>query len=471
MKTTICYTFCAIFLCLVPPLFGQDMKVSVVLGDKTLPANKSFSITVNIQNSEQRDVRNFPEIPGFKKAGQEASTATSTIGGKVVVSHQIIQKYLPEQVGKFTLRPFSLMVNRQATLADGAVLTVTPPERNSLPSNSESDLDDFFAETEDGLQTTEDAFLTLRVNTSKVFVGQGFTVKVALLVAETNATEMSFPPDLAAQVAVMTRQIQPPNCLIENFGIEEVQRLPVDINGKKYAEYKVYQAVYYPLNNQPISFPSVSLRMQLGGTTRPDAKTFTSKPFSIIPVELPPHPLRNKVPVGVFSLQERSSLLQVGTGQSFTYEAHIVGEGNFGLLSAPALDNDPLFDFYPPEYRQSLNRRMGRVMGDKTFVFKVIPKQAGIFGLNKYFNWVFFNTNTARYDTLRSQLSIRVSGQKIVSKDTELNDEKSIYDDLELLDSTQPFVDYREIVKGFSNLLLAIMLLGMIYIFWRPKAK
>lgn len=471
MKITICYTICTIFLCFASVGWAQDIKVSVVLGEKTLPANKLFSITVNIQNSEQREVRNFPEIPGFKKAGQEASTATSSVGGRLVVNHKIVQNYLPEQVGKFTLRPFSLMVNRQAFLSDGAVLTVTPPDK-STPTAPSAELEDFFGEGEGNeALSAEDAFLTLRVNTSRVFVGQGFTVKVALLVAETNSTEMSFPPDLAAQVANITRQVQPSNCLIENFGIEEVQRLPVVVGGKKYSEYKVYQGVLYPLNNQPIRFPVVALRMQIGSGNKLEYKTFESKAFVVKPIDLPPHPLRNKVPVGVFSLQERSDKRRVGTGQSLTYEAHIVGEGNFGLLSAPTLENDAFFDFYPPEYRQSLNRRMGRVTGDKTFEFKVIPKQAGTFGLGKYFNWIFFNTQTARYDTLRSALNVVVSGQKIVAKDTELNEEQSLYDNLELLDSTKPFVDYREIIKGFSNLIIAIMLLGMIYIFWRPKSK
>ena len=33
------------------------------------------------------------------------------------------------------------------------------------------------------------------------------------------------------------------------------------INGRDYTQYKVYQATFFPLNTEPINFPSVGLEM------------------------------------------------------------------------------------------------------------------------------------------------------------------------------------------------------------------
>lgn len=471
MKTYIHYPFYILFFfVLTINGLAQEAKVTIVLGEKTLPLNKPFTITVNIQNSEQRDVKSFPEIRGFQKRGQEASTATNTVSGKTVVSHRIVQNYVATKEGKYQLKAFNVVVNGQKVRSEGTIITVTTADKTQ---QDEEDFSDFISQEDSKLETTDDAFLALRVNTSRVFVGQGFTVKVALLVAETNTTEMAFPDDLGTQVAAMARKIQPPNCLIENFGLEEVQNLPIDINGKKYTEYKLYQAVYYPLNSQLIRFPEVTLQMKIAEKDDPKNTTFTtftSKSFPVVPLELPLHPLRNQVSVGMFQLQESINKSRIGTGQSFRYEAHLTGEGNFAALLAPTIENDTLFDFYSPDIRQSLDRRLGRVTGDKTFTFQVIPKQAGTFALGKYFRWVYFNPQMARYDTLRSNLRIIVSGQKILEENTDLGTD-SIYDGIEKLESSQQYIDYRELIKGLSNLLIIIMLIGMIFIFWKPKVK
>ena len=445
--------------------WAQDTKISIELGEKNLPINKPFTISIVIQNSERRDATGFPNIQGFQKRGVESVTTSTVVGGKTLLNHRIIQNYAANKEGTYRIAQFSMMVNGQPVRSDGGTINVLPPSLSGNESLSNK------SEVENGgITTEEEAFLALRVNTSRVFVGQGFTVKLALYLAETNTTEMNFPDNLGAQVSAISHKLQPSNCLIENFEIEEVQTVPILIGTKKYTEYKLYQAVLYPLNSQPIRFGEVELIMMVKQANKEMPKVFKASSFAIIPMELPANVAKNQVVVGVFQVQERLSSNRLVTGKSFQYEVHVVGEGNFSAIPVPEILSDTLFDFYPPEVRQLISRRIGRVTGEKIFTFQVIPKQAGTFALGKYVRWMHFDPQTARYDTLRANLTVKVSG-KSIKDDSEASEDDSIYANLDKADSTQQEIDWRALVNGLANLMLAVMLVGMGAIFWTKKEK
>jgi hypothetical protein len=79
------------------------------------------------------------------------------------------------------------------------------------------------------------------------------------------------------------------------------------LNGRTYTQYKFYQATFYPLNNKKISIPSANLRLLKDFDEKESKKrnyvTFSSKAFTIQPKDLPPHPLKQQVSVGNFSLK------------------------------------------------------------------------------------------------------------------------------------------------------------------------
>ncbi|MFN8354544.1 MAG: BatD family protein [Spirosomataceae bacterium] len=460
---------CSIFMGLMMVVFShliqaQDTKISIELGDKNLPINKPFTITVTIQNSEKRDATGFPNIPGFQKRGVESVTTSSVVGGKTTLNHRIIQNYAATKEGVYRIAQFSMMVNGQPVRSEGGTVNVIPPNLNDTNDSKVEN------ESEGDITASDEAFLALRVNTSRVFVGQGFTVKLAFYVAETNTAEMDFPNDLGAQVSAIAHLLQPSNCLIENFGIEEVQTLPVLIGNKKYTEYKLYQAVLYPLNSKPIRFPEIGLNMLVKQEGKSVTKLFKAKSFPVVPMELPNFAAKNQAVVGAFQVIEKISSNKVVTGKSFQYEVRVIGEGNLSAIPTPTIEQDTLFDFYPPDVRQLISRRLGRVTGEKIFTFQVIPKQAGTFALGNYVRWVRFDPATARYDTLKANLAVTVSG-KSIKNDSEASEGNSIFANLEKEDSTKQEIDWRALVKGIANLFLAVMLLGMVAIFWTKKEK
>ena len=66
----------------------------------------------------------------------------------------------------------------------------------------------------------------------------------------------------------------------------------------------------------------------------------------------------------------------------------------------------------------------------------MIPKEPGEYRLKDFFNWVFFNPRTAKYDTLKSRQVITVNGESQQYQAIESGDGGSFYDRIETADST-----------------------------------
>ncbi len=75
------------------------------------------------------------------------------------------------------------------------------------------------------------------------------------------------------------------------------------------------------------------------------------------------------------------------------------------------MDKNIAFDFYEPNVKQNINREAGRVSGTKSFSYFMIPKEPGTYKLGDYFQWVFFNPESKKYDTLKSQQVVTVAGE------------------------------------------------------------
>jgi hypothetical protein len=66
---------------------------------------------------------------------------------------------------------------------------------------------------------------------------------------------------------------------------------------------------------------------------------------------------------------------------------------------------------YAPNVQTNITRNQGNVTGSAVFEYSIVPQEAGKHLLRNYFEWVFFNLNTQRYDTLRPTSQLSVSGE------------------------------------------------------------
>lgn len=453
-------------------------QVSIELGPDEIALNQSFTITITVENDQLKSYGQFPDIPGFSKRGTSSSSSTNIVNGRVTSRQSIIQNYVANAEGTYILEPFTMDINGEEVRSPGKTILVGPPsqqQRNRYDPFSIDPFDDFFdrgESTQEFVDIKEDAFLALTTSKNSVYLGEGFTMTLAFYVAEDNRAPLQFY-EPAKQLSDILKELKPANCWEENFNIDNLNGEPVTINNKRYSQYKIYQATYYPLNLDPISFPSVPFKMikyrvaknpsLFGRSRQEDFKTYYTKSQKVFVKELPLHPLKEKVSVGNYRLKEEISDKDLVTGRSFNYTFSIIGEGNISAINRPEPQSDNILEFYPPNIRQNINRGNNRVTGNKSFNYYIIPNEPGEHKLTKYFKWVFFNPVMQKYDTLNSEMVVNVTGESKRNNQIQSNDLGTFYDLIEIENNRLSNLHRDQWVKTFANLFILIMLGASMY--------
>ncbi|WP_462254371.1 BatD family protein [Ekhidna sp.] len=471
---------CAVILLSASKVFAQD--ASIKIGTNEIGINQYFTITIQVQNDRLKQYSDFPSIEGFIKRGTSSSTTTNYVNGKMSSTQSLTQNYQATEKGKFLLAPFFMTINGEDVKSEGVEINVGEAVQRQARQGRRDSFQDFFrnrSEPEEFVDIKADAFVALSLDKDEVYVGEGFTATLAFYVAEANRAEMRFY-DLANQITEIVKTVKPPSCWEENFSIDQISGDPVTIGGRKYTRYKIYQTAYYPLTLKDIEFPSVGLKMIkykvaknpsfFGRNRQEDYETFYSRPKSVKVKELPPHPMRDQVAVGNYRLEESISKKELETGQSFTYEFNIVGEGNVTAIEPPKPEAESNFDFYAPNVTQQVNRGGGKVRGVKSFDFYAIPNEPGEYDLADYFNWIYFNPSTENYDTLSSKHMLIVTGESRKNLSIASNDLGDYYDQIANASNDLKAVDGNSWVIIIVNIFIALTLGFTAYLLFKKTA-
>ncbi len=460
-------------------------QIQIQLGPDEIGENQAWTMMITVQNDQLRSYSSFPDIQGFRKRGTSTNSQTSIINGQVSSAQSVIMTYTPIQQGVITIPPFAIKVNDQTIQSPGKKVRVGPPVQTQARDpfrslfDSRDPFNDPYGRTEpEFIDIKEDALLALTTSKDEVYVGEGFTTTLSFLVADNNRAPMQFH-DLGRQLSEILKKLKPSNCWEENFNIENIEGESVVIQGKGYTQYKIYQATYYPLNTEPVTFPSVGLEMIkfkvaknpsfFGQNRQEDFKTFYSKTKVIRVKELPPHPLQNSVAVGSYRLDEEIASTTLKTGQSISYTFNISGEGNISSIERPGIPPGGPFDFYEPNVQQNIRRENGKVVGTKSFRYFIVPKEPGQFNLGDYFSWIYFNPAKKQYDTLRSKVTLTVEGESHRNQAIRSSDLGSFYDRMDEADNALQASRGVEWIKTTANVFIGIIAALTAYLFFRRR--
>lgn len=437
--------------------------LTVQVGSKSITTSEYLVVYFTLPMSDQPPVYRFPEIAGFKKLGVSRSKSSNFQNGQVVQRQTFSQYYQPNRTGSFTIPTQEVQVNGQmiswdsftVQVAEGAVDETKESEELVIPEGT--------------LNNTNGAFFLVSTNLRNPFVGQGFTLKMSFFVPENNESELVFDRN-DIQIPELIQQMRPRNCWEENFGLQSERVLKVQFQGKKYTEYRFFQASYFSLDNHEIRIPSLSFRVKqmnpgkgLEGQFR--YVYFKSASIMIRPKSLPNHPLAGKVPVGRFKLAEVLPQKVVKTGHPIPYQVSVIGDGNSILWDSKEVESDYFVNFSQVSTQRSVAPVQEQMIGQKSDVFKITPEQPGQISLGKYFKWIYFNTDKARFDTLKSSIVLIVRGQPIDRFLRTEVESGGIYNQIEKKDSLSVlwnrWINWRQLVN-FVILLLMITLLFLL---------
>ncbi len=434
-------------------------------GPKSISTIDQFSLQFSIPQGEQMPNYRFPEINGFRKLGVSRSKASNFENNQVVQTLTFTQYYQPNAPGSVLVPMLELEVNKQLFRIEPFVIQVVPGLEKKEEIASEIQVP---AQVD---LTNNKPFFLVRSDVARPFVGQAFTLTMSLYVPANNVLELSFDRN-DIQIPDLIQQIRPRNCWEENFGLQVERVLQVTFRGKKYTEYRFFQASYFALDDHIIQIPSVRLRVLQGGKSKEKTPLYLNSPaFRLQPKVLPKHILSGKVPVGRYTLQESLDHLKAKTGDYLTYRSQVIGDGNSILWDAKAVASDYFLSFNLLATERSVFPRRDQMFGNKSDIVRIIPEQPGKFALANYFSWIYFNVDKERFDTLRSQFVITVQGQPRDRKlDTSL-EKGGIYEAIESQDSLQVhwnrWVNWRQLV----NFVLIIMFGFIVFLFWRASKK
>ena len=453
-------------------------EISIELGGGSVPQNGAYKIKLLVKNDRLKNYSVFPEIQGFRKGGVSSFSNMNIINGRVSQSEGVTQTYYPEKEGTFTLKPFKMKVNGQVVSSQGITIKVEPAQQQqndpydpfsgffsdpfSTKSQQQKQQPREFEEVE------EDAFFAITTNKSEVYAGEGFAMTMAFYVALTNRAQMEFhKPE--EQLSNTLKKVKPTNCWEENFQIDQIKPEYVTIGGKKYRQYKVYQAVFFPFGPGEIKIPSVGWEMVKykeakrksfwGRNLQKDFKVFRSKAKTIKVKPLPPHPLREQVNVGNFRLKEYLDSDQQKTGDSFLYGFEIKGQGNIAAIKEPNTSDNDDFVFYPPSVNQGISRDHRTVVGNKLFKYYVEPQEPGNFPMKEYLQWVYFDPVKEVYDTLQPTVLMRITGESARNAAIAKNDLGGFYSDREeVANNTLRNTEDKPWLNYVANLVIILIL-------------
>ncbi|WP_165963471.1 BatD family protein [Hymenobacter radiodurans] len=472
------------------------VKARIVLGKADFPINEYYTISFSLTGAPLERYSDFPDLEGFKRSGKSSTTTTRIVNGKSSSELTITQRYAAYDEGEFVVKPFTMTINGLTVRSAGATLTVKPqPATASAPSASATPapppgqdapgiglLDQLFGKPkpQEYVEPKDNAFLALVPDKTTIFTGEGVHIGLYFYLTPSDQGLLAFH-NFAGQLPDILRQLRQPTAWEESFDEQEIYPETVVAGGKTYLRYRLYEAAFYPLNTQPLVFPEVALEMvKYRLAKKPEAgldnrlagyKTYRTTARTIPVRVLPPHPLRDQVPVGNYQLREAIDRTAFRTGQAFTYSFVVEGEGNLTTVNAPQVSQPRKgLEIYGPDVEQELTRQGGRVGGSKRFRYRLVPTKPGTVPLDSLFSLIIFNPTTARYDTLRAEIAPQVQGREQAGATFHARPDDPFYQQvLTSADNTVQPVDAYAAVRRYANIILGALLILAGIGWWRGR--
>lgn len=470
--------------------------VELVLGPARLPLTSYYTIAFRLRGAALEAYSAFPELEGFKKSGRTSTTTTRIVRGQSFSELTITQRYAPYGEGPQVIKPFQMTVNGQLVRSAGATVLVeaaapapaaapaaTPPAGQPGELQAVGDLDQLFGKPKPSLyqEVPDHASLAVVAEKAQVFVGEGVKVGLYFYLQPADQELLDFH-DFSHQLPELLQQLHQTTAW-EVPGVPAGE-IPDTLrrNGQLYLRFRLAEAFYYPLTAEPLRFPALNLTMiKFKKLKKPEPgpgnrlatyKTYSSAAVRIRVQPLPPHPLRDQVPVGDYQLREAISRTSFRVGQPFVYSVGVEGQGNLASVLLPALTTRPDVEVYGPELRET--PVLGG--GTKLFRYRLVAHKPGLLRLDSLLQFIVFNPRTARYDTLRPELQLQVRGAATPTPNRQLKPEDDPFygPALASADSElQPLDVYRQVRHYATWLLagLALVALGGVAKSWRPKSE
>jgi oxygen tolerance protein BatD len=371
---------------------------------KQILENGVFNVRFSVRNAEGKNIK-FPDFKDFKViSGPGRETSIQITNGKRTSSITYRFTLMATRTGKFVIGPATVEVGKRTYKSNPLEIEVVKGKPGSTVQGTV-------------MPTDEQVFMRAEMDTTGIYSGQQVRI------------------DYKVYTAVNIRSY---NALKEDDYAGFHYRYVRDYNSRAYSEvidgvqYKVQTLKSIALFSKKVGIFHIEpfiINVGIGVkdnrrsfffNNRAIPKTVTSNALNFEVLPLPePAPADFTGAVGHYAMSARVKPVQLTTDDALTLTVKFAGDGDAKRWSVPTLDYlSSRFEIYEPRIKsdKSIDER-GVVMNRREVEYLMIPRNAGTQRFTVDF--VYFNSDSARYETMRSRpITINVkqgSGVKGIS--------------------------------------------------------
>lgn len=479
----------------LPAHSADDLTIQASVDKNRVGLNQIFTITIEVSGGNAAQSAFSPEFPAsmdafskFMGRGGESSNF-QLINGKMSVSKSIQYNFMTTTIGKFTVESIQVEIGGKTFKTEPFEFEVLKSANVAQPQTSPQNQSSSNRSTEPNEGIADNLFLKASVNKTRVYRGEPVVITYKIY---TKVNIQSYGIAESPNTAGFWE---------EEFEMPQQPKLTNEvINGEKYLVAEIKKIALFPteIGKKEID-PLVincDVRMPTRRRSRDIFDSFFDDPFfsrtqrfrvastpnltiEVLPLPTEGRPANFSGAVGNFKMSARIDKYQVETNESIKFKVQLSGTGNIKILPNPQVEFPEEFELYGPTSSQNITRENGRISGNKSFEYILIPRQAGT-KIIKPIEFSYFDLPTKAYKTLTSpeiQINVKKGKNEFISRGREMRrgEIEIIGKDIRYIEQQLPVFTqvgkYYYQTPTFLMLLLAPLALLAVALVYRQRAE
>jgi len=373
-----------------------------------------LTYTVNTQNVSEFRAGNIPdELEVLIGPNRSMQSSYQIINGHTSSSSSITYTYIvvPTKNGTFTIPPAHVIVDGKSIASNALTIKVSGSSQahgaNATSPRQQRQQDNEPELRDAGSRISgSDLFIKVSANKKRVYEQEPIllTYKVYTLVSLTQLEGKM--PDLKG---FHTQEVDLPQQ--KSFKLET-------LNGRPYRTVTWSQYVMFPQLTGKLTIPSITFNGIVvqqnrnidpfeaffnGGSGYVEVKKQIIAPSIDIQVDpLPQRPANFSGGVGKFSISAQLDKTEAKANDPISLRVIVSGVGNLKLIKQPQVEFPKDFDKYDAKITDKTKLTTNGLEGSMIYDILAVPRHPGKFEIPPI-EFVFFNTATQKYETVRSE--------------------------------------------------------------------
>jgi len=355
---------------------------------KQILENGVFNLRFSIQNAEGKSIK-YPDFKNFKMiSGPNTETSIQISNGRRTSSVTYRFTLMAEKTGKFTIAPATIQVGNKTLKSNPVEIEVVKGKPGSVVQGTV-------------MPTDEQVFLIAEMDTTNIYSGQQIRIDYKIFTAVNIRNYNAIKEDDYEGLHYR---------YVKDFNAQAYTDV---IDGVQYKVQTLKSIALFPTKTGEYEIDPFIVNVGIGVkdnrrsfffNNRTIPKTLSSNKLNFEVLPLPgTAPASFTGAVGHYATAVSTKPNKLTTDDALTLTLQIAGDGDAKRWSVPTLDYlSDRFEIYEPRITadKSVDER-GVIVNRRNVEYLMIPRKAGVQRFTVDF--VYFNSDSARYETMRSK--------------------------------------------------------------------